>query len=80
LDRRLGGCQSRSERGGEEKKFLHCPFWELKSGYPARNLITILTELPWFWNIKKGNGKRKKGRNKTMERERKRSRREEGQK
>jgi len=25
LDRRLGGPQSRSGRGGEEKNFHHCP-------------------------------------------------------
>jgi hypothetical protein len=45
LARRLDGPQSRSGRGGEQK-ILHFPRRELNSGHLARNLVTILTELP----------------------------------
>jgi hypothetical protein len=44
LNRRLGGPQSRSESGGEEKKSL-CPCRESYPGRPARSLVTNLTEL-----------------------------------
>jgi hypothetical protein len=44
LHRRLDGPQSPYGRGGEEKNF--CPCRELNPGRPARNLVTILTELP----------------------------------
>jgi len=44
----LGGPQSRSEFGGEEKRSCHCPFRELNAGSPARSLVTVLTELPWL--------------------------------
>jgi hypothetical protein len=30
------------------KKILHCACWELNSGRPSRNLVTILTELVRF--------------------------------
>jgi hypothetical protein len=40
VDRRLGGPQSRSRRGGE-KKYILPP-----AGRPARSPVTILTELP----------------------------------
>jgi hypothetical protein len=46
LGRRLGESQSWCQRGGEEKKSLHCPYRESNSGRPARNVVTILTELP----------------------------------
>jgi len=45
FDMRLVGPQSRSERGGEEKKSLHCPCRELKTGRPARSLVSVLTEV-----------------------------------
>jgi len=43
FDRKLGGPQSRPRRGGEEKKSptLH----GMETGRPARELVTILTEL-----------------------------------
>jgi hypothetical protein len=41
---RLGRPQSRSGRGGEEKKSHHCPFRELNHGHPAHSLVSILTE------------------------------------
>jgi hypothetical protein len=44
LDRSLGGTQSRSGRGGEEKN--PCPFLESNSGRPACIVVTMLTELP----------------------------------
>jgi hypothetical protein len=40
-----GRLHSRSGSDGEEKYF--CPCKELDSGRPARNFVTILTELPW---------------------------------
>jgi hypothetical protein len=42
LDRRLGGAQSRSERGGEEKNFEPCR--ESNPVRPARSLVTTPTE------------------------------------
>jgi len=44
LDRRLGQSQSRSERGGEEKKSRQ----KLKPSRPSHILVTILTEVPWL--------------------------------
>jgi hypothetical protein len=44
-DRRLGGPQSQSGQGGEEKNSHHCPCRELNPGCPACSLVTILTEL-----------------------------------
>jgi hypothetical protein len=46
LDRRLSGPQSRAGRGGDEKKFQPCR--ESNSGFPARGLDTIWTELLWL--------------------------------
>jgi hypothetical protein len=43
---RLGGPQSRSWRGGEERN--PCPCRELKPDRPAHNSVTILTELSRF--------------------------------
>jgi hypothetical protein len=44
---RLGGLQSRSGRGGEnKKKSHHCLCRELNPGHLARSLATVLTELP----------------------------------
>jgi hypothetical protein len=43
---RYSETQSGSRRGGEERKFHHCPCWKLTSGRPARSLFSILTELP----------------------------------
>jgi len=37
--------QSRSGRGSEEEISLHCPCGESKPGRPARNLVTVLTQL-----------------------------------
>jgi hypothetical protein len=48
LDRRVGGFQSWSGRGGEEKKFHHCPWQELSPGHPAPGLVSVLTELQIF--------------------------------
>jgi len=45
LDRKLGGPQSRSGRGGEEKRIPSFPPQELNPGRPARNLFSILTEV-----------------------------------
>jgi len=45
---RLGGPQSRSGRGSEEKESPHCPYRNLKPGRPARSIISIPTELPRF--------------------------------
>jgi hypothetical protein len=42
--KRLGGPQSRSGRGGEEKNLLR-PCWELKPGNVTLSLVAILTEL-----------------------------------
>jgi len=41
----FGGPQVQSERGDEEKISNHCPCRELSLGYPARSLVTIMTEL-----------------------------------
>jgi len=41
---RLSGFQSRSVRGGEERKFHHCPRRKLKPLPPARSLVSLLTE------------------------------------
>jgi hypothetical protein len=46
LDKRLGGPQSRSGRGGEEKKTYHCLCRESNSSGRARSLVCVLTELP----------------------------------
>jgi hypothetical protein len=47
LERRLGGPQSRSERGGDEKNSPHTPAIELPNhDRPARKPVAILTELP----------------------------------
>jgi hypothetical protein len=43
LDRKRGGLQSRSGRGGEEKLFFHCPHHELNPGRPACSLVAALT-------------------------------------
>jgi hypothetical protein len=48
LDRRLGGPHIRSGRGGEEKRFHHCPCCESNPSHPAHSLVTILTELLWL--------------------------------
>jgi hypothetical protein len=45
LDRRPGGPQSRSERGGKDKKNSLSPCRESNADGLARSLITILTEL-----------------------------------
>jgi hypothetical protein len=44
LDRGLGGSQTQSWHGSEEKK-NSCPYQESKTGRSARSLVTILTEL-----------------------------------
>jgi hypothetical protein len=44
LDRRLGGSQSRSGRGGEEKNSPF-PCKESNPGRPARSVVIVLTEL-----------------------------------
>jgi hypothetical protein len=46
LDRRLGGPQSQSGRGGEEKKFLPRLYRVSNHGHPGRSPVTLLTELP----------------------------------
>jgi hypothetical protein len=43
LDTRMGGPQSRSGRGGEEKN--PCPSRESNSGHPAHNLVTVLVHV-----------------------------------
>jgi hypothetical protein len=40
MKRRLSGLQSRSWRGGEEKRSHYRPRWEFNSGRPARSLVT----------------------------------------
>jgi hypothetical protein len=50
LDRTLGQSQSWSGRGGEEKS-IPAPCRESNNGRPARNLVTILTELPRFFTF-----------------------------
>jgi hypothetical protein len=45
LDRRLCGPQSRSRRGGEEKKSHHYPFREMNPNRSAWKLADVLTEL-----------------------------------
>jgi hypothetical protein len=53
LDKRLGGPHSRSECGGEEKcpplPCLPLPCRESNPSRQARNLVTILTELPCLY-------------------------------
>jgi hypothetical protein len=44
LDRRMGGPESRSVRGCEEKK-VH-PYWESNPGRRVRSIITVASELP----------------------------------
>jgi len=44
LYRWLGGPQSRSGRGDEEKNSHHCPWWELNPGCSARSLVNTLNE------------------------------------
>jgi len=39
-ERRLGGHESLSGHGGEEKEFLHCLCRESNPGRPARSLVT----------------------------------------
>jgi hypothetical protein len=46
LNKRLGGPQSWSGRGGDEQTPYHCPCQELNPGRPSISLVTILTELP----------------------------------
>jgi hypothetical protein len=41
----LGGIQSRSGRGGEDRKSFHCHCWELNSDRPDRSLVTMISEL-----------------------------------
>jgi hypothetical protein len=43
VDRRLGGPQSQSGHGGDEK--IPCSCQESNSGHPAHSLLTILTAL-----------------------------------
>jgi hypothetical protein len=43
LDRRLGGLQIRSERGGEEK--ISCPYREPIPVHPPRSLVTTLNKV-----------------------------------
>jgi hypothetical protein len=45
LDRRLSVPQSRSGRGGENKKFLHYSCWESNPGRPAHSPVTLPNEL-----------------------------------
>jgi hypothetical protein len=45
LGKMLGGPQSRSGRGGKEKKFY--PFRESKPGHVTHTIVTLLTELCW---------------------------------
>jgi hypothetical protein len=46
MNRRLGGPQGRSGRGGEEKDFQSPPGIEpYKPAHPARSLVAIPTEL-----------------------------------
>jgi hypothetical protein len=45
LDKRLGGPHSRSERWGEQKKFLPSPCWGSNTDHPAHSLVAILTEV-----------------------------------
>jgi hypothetical protein len=52
LDRRLGGPQNRSGRGGEEKKIHYCPYQELNPGRPAHSLPTsVLNESSSSWCV-----------------------------
>jgi hypothetical protein len=41
LDRALGGRQSQSSRGGENKKSLYFPCREVNSGPTAHSLVTV---------------------------------------
>jgi hypothetical protein len=53
LDRRLGGSQSRSGRGGEEKNIQPPPEIEpYNSERPTRNLVVIPTELSRLFKIR----------------------------
>jgi hypothetical protein len=45
LDRRLGGPQSRSGRGDEERKSHNYPRRESNPDRPARSIVSVLTEL-----------------------------------
>jgi hypothetical protein len=51
LERGLGGPQSRSGRGGEEKKLHHCPCLESNLGRSPRSLVSILTDVPTLLHI-----------------------------
>jgi hypothetical protein len=53
LSRKLGGPQSRSGRGGEEKNSHHCTRREMNPGREAGSLIAILTELSRFLIVMK---------------------------
>jgi hypothetical protein len=53
LDRRFGGPQSLSERGGEEKNSYHSPYRELNPGHQACSLVPMLTELPRLFTLLK---------------------------
>jgi hypothetical protein len=35
------------------KKKYHCPCWELNPDRLASSLVSVLTELPWFWSSKR---------------------------
>jgi hypothetical protein len=51
LNMRLGGIQSRSRCGGEERN--SCTSRKPNPGHPARTVVTILTRLSWlleYWN------------------------------
>jgi len=45
LNRKLRGPLCRSKGGAKEEKSFHSPYRELNPGCPARNQVTILTEL-----------------------------------
>jgi hypothetical protein len=69
-DKRLSEPQSRSGRGGEEKKSLDCLCQEISSCHPTCSVVTILTELPRLL--------RKKERKFEVEEREKRSKEEQG--
>jgi len=42
LDKKFGGPQKLSRRGGEEENSNHCPCRESNNSYPARSLAIII--------------------------------------
>jgi hypothetical protein len=52
LDRRMGGPQSRSGRGGEKKNSHQCPCQEMNPVRPTLSLVSVLNEIfVWMCNV-----------------------------